>query len=77
MAECKARVRLELEVSLSQPWTELSTVQEIHRAARREAVEQISAMIDSRRNVSLVLNSTKVTMVIADGPFESPSERAP
>jgi len=41
---CTARVRVVIEVGLTQPWVATTTVEEAHRVAERQALEHISRL---------------------------------
>lgn len=42
--QCTAVVTITLQVALRQPWQPTATVEEVHRAAAREAVEKIEKL---------------------------------
>ena len=44
LLHCIARVRVTVEVTLTQPWPPEATVEEVHRRAEREALEAVSRL---------------------------------
>lgn len=48
-----ARVKIEVEVTLSQPWGPEFTIKEIHRTGVKEAVDVLTAII-SRGGIRLI-----------------------
>lgn len=61
----KARIQVNLEVTLDQPWDPNATGAQVYQQARREGREAVESMLKTHHNMWIV-GEPLVTMVLAE-----------
>lgn len=61
-----ARVRLEVEVTLGQPWPTNASIEEVHRTARLDAEERVRVLLQRSPEVVLVGAVDVAAVIVRD-----------
>lgn len=61
--QASARVQVTIELGMSQPWHESATAEEIHRMAKREALEEVARLMKGHASI---IGEPRVTMILTE-----------